>query len=149
MKRKTPLADVLLEIILVMLVILFMAIAIKLRLDLDKVTKESNNAPVSATQFTIPEKEYTERGKVIYVTDNLFTVALADGTEWECYAEGLRDGDMVEITFNNNRTYDVYDDSIVAINPIRQRKQLPKRTLQHTMQCAEVATAAKNFVKKC
>jgi hypothetical protein len=119
MRIKTPLADTVLEVILAMLVIFFMVLAMKFRLDLDAVTKESNKAPVSTTQFTIPEKEYTERGKVIYVADNLLTVALADGTEWECYAEGLRDGDMVEITFNNNCTYDVYDDSIVAINPIR------------------------------
>ena len=67
------------------------------------------------TTVEAQEKEYTLKGKVIYTEGERFTIVPTDGTEWECYAEGFSVDDVVEVTFNNNCTLNVYDDSITHL----------------------------------
>ena len=67
------------------------------------------------TTVEVQEKEYTLKGKVIYTEGERFTIATTDGNEWECYAEGFSVDDVVEVTFNNNCTLNVYDDSITHL----------------------------------
>lgn len=69
-------------------------------------------------ECTVPEKEYTVKGKVVYIDGDLFTLATTDGNEWECYADGYSVDDVVEITFNNNKTINIYDDSIVGLQKL-------------------------------
>jgi hypothetical protein len=83
------------------------------------VTNTQKTAPrtisVLKQESTIPEKEYTVKGKVIYTDGDLFTLATADGNEWKCCAEGYSVNDIVEITFNNNKTANIYDDNIIKL----------------------------------
>ena len=67
------------------------------------------------TTVEAQEKEYTLKGKVIYTEGERFTIATTDGNEWECYAEGFFIDDVVEVTFNNNCTLNVCDDSITHL----------------------------------
>ena len=67
------------------------------------------------TAVEVQEQEYTLKGKVIYTEGERFTIATIDGNEWECYAEGFSVNDVVEVTFNNNCTLNVYDDSITHL----------------------------------
>ena len=80
--------------------------------------KSKTPSKVEQTTDTIieaQEKEYTLRGKIIYTEGERFTIATTDGNEWECYAEGFSADDVVEVTFNNNCTLNVYDDSITHL----------------------------------
>ena len=67
------------------------------------------------TTVEVQEQEYTLKGKVIYTEGERFTIVTTDGNEWECYAEGFSVDDVVEVTFNNNCTLNVYDDSITHL----------------------------------
>ena len=67
------------------------------------------------TTVEVQEKEYTLKGKIIYTEGERFTIATTDGNEWECYAGGFSVDDVVEVTFNNNCTLNVYDDSITHL----------------------------------
>ena len=67
------------------------------------------------TAVEVQEQEYTLKGKVIYTEGERFTIATTDGNEWECCAEGFSVNDVVEVTFNNNCTLNVYDDSITHL----------------------------------
>ena len=67
------------------------------------------------TAVEVQGQEYTLKGKVIYTEGERFTIATTDDNEWECYAEGLSVDDVVEVTFNNNCTLNVYDDSITYL----------------------------------
>ena len=67
------------------------------------------------TTVEVQEQEYTLKGKVIYTEGERFTIATTDGNEWECYTEGFSVDDVVEVTFNNNCTLNVYDDSIIHL----------------------------------
>ena len=67
------------------------------------------------TTVEVQEQEYTLKGKVIYTEGERFTIVTTDGNEWECYAEGFSVDDVVEVTFNNNCTLNVYDDSITYL----------------------------------
>lgn len=69
----------------------------------------------TATTVEAQEKEYTLKGKIIYTEGKRFTIATTDGNEWECYAGGFSVDDVVEVTFNNNCTLNVYDDSITHL----------------------------------
>ena len=80
--------------------------------------KSKTPSKVEQTTDTIieaQEKEYTLRGKIIYTEGERFTIATTAGNEWECYAEGFSADDVVEVTFNNNCTLNVYDDSITHL----------------------------------
>ena len=67
------------------------------------------------TAVEVEEQEYTLKGKIIYTEGERFTIVTTDGNEWECYAEGFSVDDVVEVTFNNNCTLNVYDDSITHL----------------------------------
>ena len=67
------------------------------------------------TTVEVQEQEYTLKGKVIYTEGERFTIVTTDGNEWGCYAEGFSVDDVVEVTFNNNCTLNVYDDSITHL----------------------------------
>ena len=70
---------------------------------------------ITDTAGEVQEQEYTLKGKVIYTEGERFTITTTDGNEWECYAEGFSVDDVVEVTFNNNCTLNVYDDSIIHL----------------------------------
>ena len=74
-----------------------------------------NGEQTTYTKVEVQDKEYTLKGKVIYTEGERFTIATTDGNEWECYAEGFSVDDVVEVTFNNNCTLNVYDDSITHL----------------------------------
>ena len=67
------------------------------------------------TTVEVQEQEYTLKGKIIYTEGERFIIATTDGNEWECCAEGFSVDDVVEVTFNNNCTLNVYDDSITHL----------------------------------
>ena len=67
------------------------------------------------TTVKAQKQEYTLKGKVIYTEGERFTIVTTDGNEWECCAEGFAIDDVVEVTFNNNHTLSMYDDSIIHL----------------------------------
>ena len=67
------------------------------------------------TTVEAQEKEYMLKGKIIYTEGERLTIATTDGNEWEWYAECFFIDDVVEVTFNNNCTLNVYDDSITHL----------------------------------
>lgn len=80
-------------------------------------TEKTKTQPPQETHYdTIPHQEYTIKGKVIYEDNGTFTIATRDGNEWQVYAEGFSIDDIVEVTFDNNETYNIFDDSIIGLN---------------------------------
>ena len=117
-KKKVSIIDRLFDMFIVLCAIggvMFLVISTMHFVNNCKSKTPSKVEQTTNTTVEVQEQEYTLKGKVIYTEGERFTIATTDGNEWECYAEGFSVDDVVEVTFNNNCTLSVYDDSITHL----------------------------------